>query len=235
MLRPGGQENWQADCFDSKVYAVKGGAVVAKKSASKKKATRRSQPDLTIQDHICDAALVLANEHGWDAVTMDSIASEINISFGEVVGICPTRGRLTSLLIKRIDTAVMYSLRQANVSESIRNRLFDVLMMRFDVLQKDRIAYSGLIKTLMRNPDLLLCQAPHVIHAMALVLTASGVQVNGLKGFACTQALVVVYWSVLRVWIKDESSDMTQTMATLDKELARLESVAEVMFGKPKP
>ena len=208
--------------------------MVAKKSVSKKKTARRSQPELTIQDHICEAALLLAAKHGWDAVTMDSIASEINISFGEVLSACPTKSWLTGLLIKRIDTAVMHSLRQPDTSESVRNLLFDVLMMRFDVLQKNRIAYTGLIKDLMRNPDLLLCQAPHVMHAMTLVLIASGVGVNGLKGVACTQALVIVYWSVLRVWIKDESSDMTQTMAALDRDLARLERVAEVIFGKPR-
>jgi hypothetical protein len=52
-------------------------------------------------------------------------------------------------------------------------------------------------------------------------------------GVARAHALAVAYASVLGVWLKDDSSDMSQTMSALDKALGRLEKLVKMASFKP--
>ena len=55
------------------------------------------------------------------------------------------------------------------------------------------------------------------------MLEASGVSASGLRGAVRIEGLGAIYACALRVWLKDETADLSKTMAELDKRLAQVE------------
>jgi hypothetical protein len=107
--------------------------------------------------------------------------------------------------------------------ESRRDRLFDVLMRRFDAAAPYRAGVRALLADARRDPSMALCAAPRLLRSMTWSLEAAGIRTGGIVGTVRVKALAAVYLSVMRVWVDDESPDMAATMAALDGRLRRAE------------
>ncbi|NKB46100.1 MAG: hypothetical protein GKS03_17705 [Alphaproteobacteria bacterium] len=203
--------------------------MVAKK-ATKTKPRSKSKPSLA--DQIADAALDMAAREGWASVSLPKMAEAVGEPLGVVLAVYPTKGRIASSLLNRIDQYVLSQVQAIDESETPRDRLFEILMIRFDVLQHHRLGYSALIRGLSRRPPTLLMRAPALVHSMALMLIASGIDANSPLGVARAHALAVAYGTVVRTWLVDDSADMAKTMSALDKVLSRLEKIQSLILDK---
>ena len=116
-----------------------------------------------------------------------------------------------------------------------RDRLFDLLMRRFDVLQQHRAGMMALLAYLPRDPALSLALAGATTRSMAWMLEAAGISAAGLRGSLRAQGLVAVWLYTLRAWRDDESGDLASTMAALDKALDQAERFSGMMGGSASP
>ena len=66
---------------------------------------------------------------------------------------------------------------------------------------------------------------------MAWSLEAAGIGASGLLGLIRIKGLGLIYLAALRVWLEDESPDMSATMARLDKDLKRAEALVTAFPG----
>jgi hypothetical protein len=71
-----------------------------------------------------------------------------------------------------------------------------------------------------------LLTLPRFMLSMSWMLEAAGISSAGLKGLLRTKGLAMVYLNTVRVWVRDETPDMSKTMAALDQNLRRAERVA---------
>jgi hypothetical protein len=92
-------------------------------------------------------------------------------------------------------------------------------MERFDLLNDDREALVSILSSFKLDPKQAVISLPHLCKSMNWVLESVGVDTNGLQGFVKIIGLTGVYIKVLNDWIKDDSEDMSKTMASLDKAL----------------
>ena len=192
-----------------------------KKTAAKKSARKVRDPG----EAIIDTALAIAAESGWGAVTMAAVAEHTNLALGDVLLFAPTRAHLLVKFLDRLDAANLAGLTGSG-DGSARDRLFDVVMRRFDLLNQKRDAVRAVIAGVPRDPSsaaLLACRAGR---SAAALLGAAGISAEGLMGFARVQGLKAVMAATLRAWMTDDSADMAKTMAALDKALARAERFA---------
>ncbi len=116
-----------------------------------------------------------------------------------------------------------------------RDRLFDLLMRRFDVLQQHRPGMLALLAYLPRDPALSIALAGATGRSMAWMLEAAGISAAGLRGTLRSQGLVAVWLYTLRAWRDDESADLASTMAALDKALDQAERFSGMMPGGASP
>ncbi len=112
-----------------------------------------------------------------------------------------------------------------------RDRLFDLLMRRFDVLQQHRAGMLALLAYLPRDPVLSLALAGATLRSMAWMLETAGISAAGLRGTLRAQGLVAVWLYTLRAWRDDESADLASTMAALDKALDQAERYSSMLRG----
>jgi len=195
-----------------------------------KKTTRK--PIHELSDRILDSALLLAAERGWRDVSMTDIAAAAKAPLTEMLLKLPSKAAVVNTIFKRTDARVLVAAgATVETSDSTRDRLFDVLMLRFDTLQRDRQGISSIVSTCVCDPLAPLCYGPRLMCSMALMLEATGLSSSGPSGFLRTKGLAVVYVIAFRVWLRDDSSDMAKTMATLDGGLKRVETLAALCWG----
>ncbi len=116
-----------------------------------------------------------------------------------------------------------------------RERLFDLVMRRFDVLQQHRDGVLALLRHLPFDPGLALLLSGATLRSMAWLLEAAGVSAQGFRGKLRAQGLVAVWLYTLRAWTDDASPDLSGTMAALDKALDRAEQASSTLGGQGAP
>ncbi|HTZ76693.1 MAG TPA: helix-turn-helix domain-containing protein [Stellaceae bacterium] len=182
------------------------------------KRTKQAKPRAaTPRDRILDAALDLAGRSGWRNASLGAIAGEAGMPIGEVYGEFRSRAAIVRGLMSRTDAEVLAT--PTDADETPRDRLFDILMRRFDQLKPHRASLRSIARDLLADPPAALCSAPALLRSMAWMLEAAGVGTTGLCGRLRVRALVLLYLSVMRVFLADESEDLARTMAALDRRL----------------
>jgi len=168
------------------------------------------------------AAMALAARQGWRRTGLSEIAAEAGLSLAEAHALHATKLGILNAFMRRIDRAVLEGT-APSADEAWRDRLFDVLMRRFDALQPHRAAIAAIIRDSLGDP-LALVGALALLRSMAWMLEAAGLSAAGWRGRLRTQLLAGLYVSVFQAFLADDSADLTRTMAALDQRLRRAES-----------
>jgi AcrR family transcriptional regulator len=178
-----------------------------------------------IPRHVVDTAMELAAEGRWRELSLSEIAEAAKVPLSAVYQHYSSKHAIVEALMRRIDETVLAQVRGEDSAEPPRDRLFDVLMMRFEALVPYREAVATLLNEASREPLTAAASLPQLDRSMAWMLEASGLSAAGLRGMARTLGLVAVYLATLRVWLNDDSPDLARTMAALDANLRRVESL----------
>ncbi len=184
-----------------------------------------------------DSALIkgafdLAAREGWAAVSVAAAAREAGLALDQARLRFPGRA---AILLKLGQMADRHALSDAMEAGDTRERLFDVLMRRFDVLQEHRAGVLALFRALPIDPAEALLLGLATTSSMGWMLESSGASSRGLSGVVRVQALTGVWLYALRAWRKDESADLSGTMAALDRALQRAEQAAGWFAGQSAP
>ena len=184
----------------------------------------------TIKDRAVEAALTLAAQRGWEAVTLCAIARKIKIPQHELRDHFEDRTDIIAAWGRIIDKKILAAAGDAEGGTSPRDRLFDLLMERFDVLNEHRDGARAILGSFKCDPKQTLICLPHLCRSMGWMMDAAGIETSGLKGAAKIAGLTAIYLKALWVWRDDDSPDMSKTMAALDQSLGHAEQWAEKIF-----
>ena len=193
---------------------------MAKRAAGKKSKTSERGVPADPGERMLDAALALAAERDWAGIGLAEVAQKAGLPLGEAYAASRSKLDLLAALNRRLDQAAL-----ANPPEAEglpRERLFDLLMRRFDAIQPHRPALRSILRGTLGDPTALLA-APALLRSMAWMLEAAGIGAAGWRGALRLHVLAGVYLSVLRVFLGDESPDLAATMAALDRRLRAVE------------
>jgi AcrR family transcriptional regulator len=183
-----------------------------------------------IANHIVTTAVDLAGEKGWRALTLAEVAQAARVPVSALYRHCPTKPDLLAGFSRMIDQTVL-SEGLPGPDDSPRDRLFDLLMRRFDVLSGHRAGIKAILRDLRFDPLAALLQARQLELSMRWTLQSAGISTHGLLGRARVQALGLLYGLVLRAWEQDDSPDLDHTMKALDQRLRQAEQW-ENTFGR---
>jgi len=178
------------------------------------------------------ALLVLVEERGWIDLSFAEIAEQAGVPIGEAHGIYSSKGAILTALTRALDERVLAGLETDALEGTVKDRLFDLLMRRFDLLKADRAAYRRLMRQLPMTPaefKALLCQ---LRRSLSLTLEAAGLSASGIKGALRLQGLTAIYLAGLRAFAGDDTEDLSRTMAEIDKRLSQAERVSEMLHRR---
>lgn len=193
-----------------------------------------SADERDIREKLTRSALALAGDSGWQAVSLAGVAAHAHVSLLDAYNAFPTRLALLAGLLAHTDRQVLEA-GPADPEDRPRDRLFEILMRRFDALAAERDGVATIVRALPGDPLTALMLAPGFAASMAWMLEAAGLATTGIVGSLRVKGLAVVYIATLRVWLDDDSMDMAKTMAALDRNLQRAESLAQRLPGPLRP
>ena len=174
-------------------------------------------------DRIIDAALALVATEGWRQVSLAAIAAAAGLPILQVYRIFRSKQAILAALYRRVDAIVLAEPPAAEADERPRDRLFDLLMRRFDALQAYKPALDVLRRELPHDPPTALCAGVSLLRSMRWMLEAADIPTSGVRGAVAVKLATAAYLSAMRVWQRDDSPDLARTMASLDARLRRIE------------
>lgn len=188
-----------------------------------------------IPKHIVKHALDLAAERRWAGISMRDVASAAGVPLATVQAHYPTKNAVLEAFTRQITAEVLADEDAFDADEPPRDRLFDILMRRFDALAPYKPALTAILRDAPREGITTIGMAPAVRTAMAWMLEAAGIPTGGLAGQVRTGALMVVWLATMRVWVRDDSPDLARTMAALDRHLRRADRMTGGFPGTEGP
>ncbi len=190
--------------------------MVKRAGAGKARGTSAARSAADTKDRLVDAALSLAERQGWRRTGLAEIAAEAGLTLVEAYAACPSKPALLAEFHRRVDRAALAE--GGDPGEPSRDRLFDLLMRRFDALAPHRGALRAILRDSVGDPAALLA-APALLCSMGWMLEAAGLSAAGWQGRMRTHVLAGVYLSLFRTFLEDDSGDLARTMAALDRRL----------------
>jgi AcrR family transcriptional regulator len=171
-----------------------------------------------------DTAFAMIAAGGWRGFSLVELARELDVPLGEVYARFPCRSAVLGALGKRLD-ARMLELPAADLDElSTRDRLFELMMRRFDAMKPYREALARVAAESRGDLEAAGVGLCNLSRAVIEMVDAAGIR--GPAAFLARKGVGLVYLRVLRVWLRDEDPEQAKTLAELDQGLARLERTA---------
>lgn len=170
------------------------------------------------------AVMGLAATAGWRRLNLSEIADAAGLSLADLQKTYGGKARILGAFADYVDEQVL-----AHPADdgSPRDRLFDILMRRFDALGP----YKEGLGVILREGGgggvcAAVCGGQRLLRSMAWALEAAGIGSAGIAGALRTKGLALVYAGTFLTWLRDDTEDMSRTMATLDRNLAQAERLA---------
>ncbi len=195
--------------------------------AAKAKSERVKAPDLLV------LAFEIIAEIGWRGFTFTELAERSKLEMADVRKTFSGRAAILEALNQRLDHAMLAVEGDDMAELPPRDRVFELMMSRLEAMAPMRAGLCRLIKDARFDPGLIAMTACRLDRSLAWLQEAAGL----LQGQGATplklirrrlqrRLLGAVYLQTLNVWSSDESEDLAKTMASLDKQLRRIENIA---------
>jgi ubiquinone biosynthesis protein COQ9 len=181
------------------------------------------------ETQLADAALKCLAKTRWKDLALADVAKAAKIPLTALQTLAPSKSALLGLIFARFGHDVAARYKHDSGSESARDRIFDVAMTWFDVLAPRKQAVRSLYDGLKRDPLALVAARDAILSAAGWLLVLAEADTGASSALKST-SLALALGRAIPIWL-DDGKDLAKTMARLDGDLRRGES----LFGFRKP
>jgi len=167
------------------------------------------------------AALDLVKERSWGDISLADIAQAAGLDLADLRREFSCKSDIVRAFQREVDVEVLAKVRPAAEGQGPRDRLFDIVMTRFEVMQPYKPALKRISSYLCCRPGESAALACSSLASQYWMLAGAGAKLDGPGGAMRVAGLTSVYAKVFHVWLDDASPSLDKTMAALDKRLAR--------------
>lgn len=169
---------------------------------------------------VIEAFLSLLAEKSFEKITLSSVSERAGIPLADMRKDFGSTFDMVAAFMRDTDSKVLAGGTAEDAQATKRDRLFDVLMRRFEVLLPHRDAVRSLARSSVRHPRFGLAMNKLAVRSQQWMLSAAGIDSSGVAGGMRAQAVSVLFARVMRTWLNDDDPGLAKTMAELDRELA---------------
>jgi AcrR family transcriptional regulator len=177
------------------------------------------------QSALLQAILDLIRMYGWKDLNLKDIVRHLEISPAELHYFFPTKLGILKAFFHHVDQQTLAQLEQFELDEPPRNRLFSIIMTRFDVLNDYKPFISELTYQGWKDVALVSQTLPQSLNILTWLLETADIDTTELLGKIRLKIFAVFYGATVLAWLKDDTPDMAPTMAYLDKGLTKLAQI----------
>jgi AcrR family transcriptional regulator len=175
----------------------------------------------TVRDRIVDAALELAEEHGWANLRLYQVAERASVPLAAIGAEFRDQDALANAWFERALTAVERIPPEALTGLPAPERLHLVIMRWFDALAPHREVTGEMLRAKL-YPSHPQHWVPLIFDLSRLVhwfLDAARIASTGRARQMAEIGLTVIVLGSLRVWLRDDSTGSERTRSYLHRRL----------------
>lgn len=165
---------------------------------------------------------------GWKDVSLVEAGQDAGLDLVRLRRRFPSRGAVLMRFGAEADGRALSGV----PSGTPRERLFDIVMNRFEALQAHREGVRALLSALPTDPAASMLLYAGTLRSMTWLLEGAGVPATGIAGAVRAHGLLAVWLYALRVWEQDHSPDLSSTMAAVDRGLDRAMQAERSLPGR---
>lgn len=185
--------------------------------------------DTAVTDRIVDAFLGRLATTPLGAIELSDVARDAGVGLEVLRAHFDGKLAILAAHARRVDLAVLARHDPAMAGEPARDRLFDVLMRRLDVLAPHRDAMRMLARSVTRDPLLAAAIGPIAVRSMTFMLSEAGIPAAGAAGRLRARGLALAWVRILDVFVDDHDPGLARTMVAVDKALRRGEQAEDLL------
>jgi AcrR family transcriptional regulator len=176
----------------------------------------------TDRDKAIDALMALLGERSFEQIGLAEVAGRAGLKLSQLRAEFGSTLAILGAHIKEVDRAVLAG-GDDMADEPARERLFEVLMRRLEVLAPYKAAVRSIMYSARRSPGLAFALNAMAVRSQRWMLEAAGIGAHGPRGALRAQGAALMFARALSVWIDDEEEGLDRTMAALDRGLSSAE------------
>ncbi len=176
------------------------------------------------KQHILKKSIDLANSTNWGSLSMQDIAKYTDANVNELQKIFVDKHDIVKAILNDFDKKIEEENFDFDMEfDSKKDRLFEVIMYRFDLLNENRSALISMLSPAMNNPEIAIGYKENFCNSIRIILEKAKItSTNMLQEDVMLAAVATAYMLSVKIWLTDETADMAKTMATLDKYLTKI-------------
>jgi AcrR family transcriptional regulator len=172
-------------------------------------------------DRIAGAAVILAGQRGWRSLALGDIANHAGVTLEALARHYVCRPEILDGFERMMDRRMLAGAAAGDIDDKPRDRLFDIIMERFDGLLPYRDGVRRITRELPFDPASGLVLATAMPRSVAWMFAGARITLSGPTAPLKLAALGAVYLSAFRVFLNEDGQDIPKTMAVLDRNLDR--------------
>ena len=173
------------------------------------------------------AALDLAEKRGWGDTSLADIAQQAGLSLADLRREFTCKSDILRAFQREVDAEVLAKAKAAGEAQSPRDRLFDLIMTRFELMAPYKGGLKRIVAYLSCRPG-ESCNVSLLGARLAILDAGRGRCQARWRGCSASRhGLTAIYGKVFHVWLDDDTPSLDKTMAALDKRLARRRAHAQ--------
>ena len=189
----------------------------------------RCMEDKQLDQTLIAAVFSQAALRGWADVNIAEAARDAELPLAQVRARFPGRG---AVLLRFGVMADQAALAAGSSEPSPRERLFDMVMSRFDALQQHRAGILQLLRAMRTDPATSMLLYGATLRSMKWLLDGASIPSTGIVGGLRVHGLLALWLYAVRAWEADESPDLSATMAAVDRGLDRAIQAETMLPGR---
>ena len=169
---------------------------------------------------LAETTLLILEKKSWYSIDIDQVYNKTKINKKNLQNKISNKRDLLQNINHYFDFKLRNTADLVDQS-SHKDMIFEVIMMRFDILQIYRKSIIKIFEFFKKRPQELAFLLPSLIESMITMASLAKIPIGGIRGNLKVKGLLVIYLSSFLVWIKDNSESLEKTMTSLDNHLER--------------
>lgn len=183
---------------------------------------------IAMTEALADAALALAAGGLWEEVGLAALCRTSGLALADVALAGISREQVREALERRLDRAMLAVVPEATARP--RDRLFDVIMGRFDAMEDQRAAWTSILIGEGRDGPSLPMRTVRLARSAGWALDAAGIVTGGAEAAVRKAGLTRILLAAQEAWLAD-GPDLARTMRALDQGLQQSRDAVAQLRG----
>ena len=182
----------------------------------------------SLQAKIAEKTLHLLRTNEWESISIEMICRKLKLSKKKIPSDINNKNDLIKNINKYIDDLIIVKIKSIEQS-SPQDMIFEIFMLRFDLLNRYRFSIMKIFKVFKKNPEYFIIFLPFFITSIEMMAKSSNIETKGIVGTMKVKGLMVIYFSTFLTWVKDESISLDKTMIALDRYIEKAEKILQLL------